>query len=378
VIEANIAGLGYCEIGWHDGRLAEVRRLRDEDAAEPYCSAGFIDLQINGITGVDFGASSVTAQEAVGVLEPLWTGGVTTFCPTVITNTRESLCRSFRVLEEARRLSAEFAACAPCYHLEGPYLSAGDSRGAHNPAWMRDPCDEEFAALQEAAGGRIGIVTIAPERLGACAFIEKWSRSGVVFAIGHTDADAADIHRAIAAGARLSTHLGNGCPERIHRHRSPVWAQLAADELSASLICDGFHLSPEFTRVAYGLKGRERTILITDAIHVTGLAPGIFELGGLPVELQASGRVAALRNAGSLAGSTLRLNRAVPRFRETVGISLEAALQAVTAAPARLLFRWPPGGRLVCGQPANLTVFRPREDELEILATYLEGRLVTP
>ena len=81
---------------------------------------------------------------------------------------------------------------------------------------------------------------------------------------------------------RLSTHLGNGCPELIHRHGSPIWAQLASEQLSASLICDGFHLTPEFVRVAYGMKGRARCILITDSIHVSGLAPGAYELAGMP------------------------------------------------------------------------------------------------
>lgn len=375
VIRANIAGLGYCEIDWHAGVFSAIGVVGPEDAAEPYCCPGFIDLQINGTAGVDFGSPHLTAEAAVRALEPLWASGVTTFCPTVITNSRENPCRAFRALEEARHLSPDFAACAPCCHLEGPYLSDGDSRGAHDRRWMRDPSDEEFAELQEAAGGRIGIVTIAPERTGAIEFIKRWSATGVVFSIGHTDAESGDIYRAIAAGARLSTHLGNGCPERIHRHKSPIWAQLASEELSASLICDGFHLTPEFVRVAYGMKGRSHCILITDAIHVTGLAPGAYELGGLPVELQPGGKVVSVQNPGALAGSTLRMNQAVARFREAARIELDAALDAATVNPARLLSL---SCGVVPGAPANLVVFRPSHEELTILATYLKGRLVTP
>jgi N-acetylglucosamine-6-phosphate deacetylase len=375
---ANIAGRGYCEIEWAGGVLTDIRVLRAEDPAEPYCSPGFVDLQMNGIAGVDFGGPDLAPQAVVRVLEPLWASGVTTFCPTVTTNSPENLCHAFQVLEEARRLSPDFDACAPCYHLEGPYLSQGASRGVHDPQWMHPPDSGEFVRFQEAAGGRIGIVTIAPELPGAAEFMKRWSAAGVVCAIGHTDGDAADINRAVAAGARLSTHLGNGCPELIHRHRSPIWAQLASGTLSASLICDGFHLTPEFVRVAYGMKGRAGSILITDSIHVSGLAAGEYELGGMPVELQASGKVVALANPGALAGSTLRMNQAVARFRKMARISLDAALDAATVNPARLLSRWPVCGRLAAGQPANVVLFRPSPGELTVLATYWKGRLVTP
>ena len=378
MLRANIAGHGFCEIEWKNGRISGIADLGTIRPGEPYCSPGLVDLQINGIAGVDFGAPGLTPHDVIRVLEPIWATGVTTFCPTVITNTQESLCRSFGVLEEARGLSGEFAASAPCYHLEGPYLSAGESHGAHSPQWMRDPCDEEFAALQKAAGGRIGIVTIAPERRGAVPFIKKWSDTGVIFAIGHTDCETADIERAVQAGAKLSTHLGNGCPQLIHRHRSPIWAQLATDKLAASLICDGFHLTPEFTRVAYGLKGPRNTILVTDSTHVNGLAPGSYRLGGMPVELHESGRIAAMANPGSLAGSTLRLDRAVVQLGRAADISFHEAILAASRNPARLLGRDDVCDAIEVGKWANLMVFRPSRHRIEILETYLRGEHVWP
>ena len=377
-MRANIAGVGYKEIAWRDGRLSRASGIGPIRPGEPYCSPGLVDLQINGIAGVDFGGADLTPKAVLRVLAPIFASGVTTFCPTVITNTHESLCRSFRVLEEARRISHEFDYAVPCYHLEGPYLSAGESRGAHNPEWMRDPSDKEFAALQKAAGGRIGIVTIAPERPGAARFIKKWTETGVIFAIGHTDCEAADIERAIKAGARLSTHLGNGCPERIHRHRSPIWAQLASEKLAASLICDGFHLTPEFTRIVYRLKGCHNSILITDSTHVNGLAPGWHQLGGMPVQLHESGRVDALGNPGSLAGSTLRLDRAVLELKKAADISLYEALDTASRNPARLLRRDDVCRSLDAGQPANLVVFQPSRHGLKILKTYLRGEQVWP
>jgi len=373
VIAANIAGQGFCEIEWREGVITSVWRLREEDSDEPYCSAGFTDLQVNGIGGVDFGAPDLTPEAAVRTLRPLWESGVTAFCPTVITNTPDGLRRSFQVLGEARRLSPEFAECAVCYHLEGPFLSPGPSHGAHNPELMRDPSWSEFAALQAAAGGRIGIVTLAPELPGAIDFIRSATAAGVVVAIGHTDGEAKDVEQAVEAGCLLSTHLGNGCPEYIHRHRSPIWAQLAARGLSASLICDGFHLTPEFVRAVHGLKGRERCILITDSIHVSGLPPGGYRLGGMSVELHADGKVSSVGNAGVLAGSTLRMNRAIARFREMAGIGLDEALEAATANPARLLSRGQVCGAPAPGRPANLVLFRPGPDEMTVLEVYVRG-----
>ncbi len=379
VLRANIAGVGLSHIEWREDKLTDVESIGPIRDGEPYCSPGLVDLQINGIAGVDFGASDLRAQDVIRVLEPIWSTGVTTFCPTIITNTHENLCRSFCVLEEARRRSEDFASSAPCYHLEGPYLSAGESHGAHNPAWMRDPCDDEFAALQEAAGGRIGIVTIAPERHGALRFIRKWKETGVVFAIGHTDCETAQIAEAVKAGASLSTHLGNGCPERIHRHRSPIWPQLASEGLRASLICDGFHLTPEFTRVAYRMKGRQGTILITDSIHVNGMAPGVHSLAGMPVQLHESGRVDSLANPGALAGSTLRLDRAVAQLAKDAEIPLHEALEAASRNPARVLApRYAVCTAIEPGQPANLVVYWPGRHRLEILETYVRGVPVRP
>lgn len=372
-LEANIAGRGFCRVEWQGGRIEAVTPLREEIAGAPFCSAGFVDLQVNGVAGVDFGDPALTPETAISTLRPLWRTGVTTFCPTVITAPLEALRRSFAVLEQARRISGEFAASAACYHLEGPYLSPGPAHGAHDPAVMRNPDWDEFCSLQDAAGGNIGIVTLAPELPGAIEFIERAARAGVLVAIGHTDGGAGDIERACHAGARLSTHLGNGCPEYIHRHRSPIWAQLAAGVLKASLICDGFHLTPEFVSVVARLKGPWGCVLVTDSIHVAGMLPGRYELGGMPVELDEAGKVTAVQNPGALAGSTLRMNRAIPRFQREAGVDLHAALLAATHNPAQLLGRPGVARGLEYGEPANIVIFRPGTDELVVDALYLDG-----
>src|SRR6185312_14154709 len=171
-------------------------------------------------------------------------------------------------LEAARQLDTRFAESVPGYHLEGPYLSSGGSRGCHDPRLMHSPDWDEFMSLQEAAGGNIAIVTLAPELPNACEFIRRACAAGIIVAIGHSDATPEQIHRAVEAGASLSTHLGNGCPELIHRHQNPIWSQLASDQLTACLICDSFNLPPDFVRTVLRAKGIERCILVTDAVHV--------------------------------------------------------------------------------------------------------------
>jgi N-acetylglucosamine-6-phosphate deacetylase len=373
-LDVNVLGQGFCAVHLADGRIADVTPLGPQRPGYPYCSPGFIDLQINGWAGVDFSSPDLTAEAAAGVVEKLWLTGVTSFCPTLVTNPLDILERNLRVLEEARRRYPGFAASAPCYHLEGPYLSPGGSRGAHNPDFMRPPSWEEFSRLQSAAGGHIGLLTIAPELPGACDFIRRVAESGVLVAVGHTDGTARDIAGAARAGARLCTHLGNGCPEFMHRHHSPIWAQLVNDGLHASMICDGFHLPAEVVQAIARLKGEDRCILITDAIHVTGLPAGDYYLGSVPVRLLAEGKVVTRTSPSSMAGSTLSMDRAIEQYQRLGGASPAAALRAATCNPARLLGeKWNLCGEIETGSPAHLALWHAEGGRPRIEAVYIHG-----
>jgi N-acetylglucosamine-6-phosphate deacetylase len=374
-ITANIADAGLARVEIQKHNISSVRMIGPTDSERPFISPGFVDIQINGFAGVDFSDQNLDAQTAIGVLPAIWKTGVTSFCATLITDTIDRLERSFEILEEARKADTRFDATIPCYHLEGPYLSPGGARGAHNPDLMRPPDWSEFLRLQKAAGGNIAIVTLAPELPGAREFIRFAHAAGVVVAIGHTDGAPEDIHKAIEAGAELSTHLGNGCPQYIHRHQNPVWAQIAAEGLQASLICDGFHLPADLVRTIYKAKGIDRCILVTDAIHAATLPPGRYSLSGLEIELLPSGQV--LRSdRESMAGSTLTMNRAIPNFRKLASTSLQEALQAATTNPARLLRHDRVCVKLEPGQPANLVVFRVETHSLHIETVLLRGEQV--
>lgn len=376
-LTANIPGRGFARICVQDDRIASVDVLGEERLGLQYCSAGLVDIQVNGMCGVDFSSSDLTPDQVASVLPYFWATGVTSFCPTLITNSLEQLRRNFAVLEEARRAFPKFARSVPCYHLEGPYLSSGASRGAHDPQFMRTPDFEEFNDLQLAAGGRIRILTLAPELPNALNLIEAVASRGVRIGISHTDGTPEDIWAAVRAGATLSTHLGNGCPETIHRHQAPLWAQLAADELYASIICDRFHLPSEVVKVIVRMKGPDKCILITDAIHLSTLPVGDYMLVTTEVELLPDGKVIR-KGGGSLAGSTLTMDRAVANFMELADVPLERALQAAVGNPARLLDLPEISDGVVPGNLANLVLFRFSDGHFRVESCIVHGEEVYP
>jgi N-acetylglucosamine-6-phosphate deacetylase len=373
--EANVPGLGLAKVEIAEEKITSVAIIGAVDDAKPYVSPGFVDIQINGFAGVDFSGPDLDVEKAVSVLPAIWESGVTSFCPTVVTSALSQLARNLAILEEAARVNRDFASSVPCYHLEGPYLSPLASHGAHDPKLMRHPDWDEFAELQRAAGGRIGIVTVAPELPGAEVFMRKAREAGVIVAIGHTDGGAEDVYRAVEAGATLNTHLGNGCPEFIHRHKAPLWAQLASPSLHASIICDGFHLPPDVVKVILAVKGIDKCILVTDAVHVAKLPPGRYALVGTDIELLPSGQVVRADRA-SMAGSSLTMNRAVAVFLQYAQVTLASAIQAATLIPANLLQRTTICSHVAAGQPANLVLFRQQPEALKIETVILRGQCI--
>src|SRR5262249_37577883 len=193
----------------------------------------------------------------------------------------------------------------------GPYLSPEDgARGAHPREHVAAPSIDDFKRRQEAADGRIVLVTLAPELPGAVRLIDYLAASGVRVAIGHSAASSRQIGDAIAAGATLATHLGNGCAHMLPRHPNIIWDLLAADALFASLIVDGHHLPPATVKAMVRGKSTDRTILVTDAVSAAGSAPGRHTIGGVPCELGEDGRV-SLPGTPYLAGSSLTMDRAI-------------------------------------------------------------------
>jgi len=338
--------------------------VRDMEAAEedayglPWISAGWTDLQVNGFGGYDLNGERMAPEDIEGVTRALHARGVCAYLPTIITGPIDRMRRAFASIaayaDERRFGSGSIAGI----HMEGPYLSAEDgSRGAHPRADIRDPDWDEFQRLQEAAGGLIRMVTIAPEREGAIPFIRRLADAGVVVAIGHTMASDEQLEQAVQAGAQVSTHLGNGSQPVLPRHPNYIWQQLADDRLWATFIPDGHHLAPSVLKAMLRIK-RERAIFVSDSVQFGGMAPGAYSspIGG-QVVLMDSGRLHTAANPSILAGSASSLEDGIANAVRYTDMTLSEAVQAVTSRPAQLM-RYADRGMLQAGMRADLTLFR--------------------
>lgn len=298
---------------------------------------GFFDLQVNGFAGVDFNAPGCTPDRLRGAIEALTATGVTRFLPTLITSSLERFASCARSI-----LSCSHPAIAGI-HMEGPYISADDGpRGAHPRAQVMAASVEDFCRRQDAAEGRIALVTLAPEVPGAFPLIEHLVESGVRVAIGHTAAQPERIREAVSAGATLATHLGNGCAQFLPRHPNFIWEQLAADELFASFIVDGHHLPPATVKAMMRAKQPSRAILVTDATAAATCRPGYYTIGEARIELNAVGRV-SVPGATNLAGSALAMHEAVANTVRFTRLPLSEALAMASALPAHYLGLEPVG-----------------------------------
>jgi len=298
---------------------------------------GLVDIQVNGFAGVDFNSPGATAGDLERAVSAIRATGVTRFLPTLITGPLD------RFTECARALLALNDPAVAGFHMEGPYISPVDgARGAHPRAHCTTATFDDFARRQDAAGGRITLVTVAPEIDGVLPLIGQLVSQGIRVAIGHTAASPEQIAAAVAEGASLSTHLGNGCAAMLPRHPNVIWEQLAADDLLASIIADGHHLPPSVVKVIAAAKSAERTILVTDAIAAAGCAPGSYRIGDAEVELSDDGRV-SLRGTPYLAGSALTMDDAIGKTVKFTGLSLEQVLSMASTVPAAYLGISPAG-----------------------------------
>lgn len=322
-----------------------------------WLSAGLIDLQVNGFAGHDLNGGSLTVQTVHDLALAMLACGVTTFLPTLITASEARLTQALAVLARARRALPLVARMVPYVHVEGPAIAPEDGpRGAHPAAHVRAPDLQEFHRWQAASDGLVGMVTVSPHWPQAPTYIAALVAAGVHVALGHTDASAAQITAAVDAGARLSTHLGNGLHAQINRRRSPLWSQLVEDRLCASYIADGHHLSDQVLKVMLRAKGLERSLIVSDATAIGGLPPGRYDasIGGA-VSLSADGRLSPNDGSGEyLAGAALPLLSGVATLVRQAGLGLGDALMLATRNPGRWV-----GGRgvLAPGQRADLVRF---------------------
>lgn len=290
-------------ISLHNGLLLSVEKTTESKSG--YFSApGLIDLQINGINGIDFNETTLTTDDIINATEYLLSQGVTTFFPTVITNSDENIMSLLDKIVKACEIDSLVNSCIEGIHLEGPFISpANGAKGAHNELYIKAPDWELFKKFQDAANGKIKIVTIAPEWDNAESFIDNCIQSGVIVSIGHSVANSTQISNAVKAGASMSTHIGNGVPLMLARHPNIIWDQLSEDQLYACIIADGIHIPDTFIKVVQKNK-QHKTMIVSDATCFAGMKPGEYtrHIGG-DVILDENKRVALKAQPGILAGA---------------------------------------------------------------------------
>ncbi len=314
----------------------------------PTLAPGFFDPQINGARGVSFNSPTLTGDEVHAVVAKCHAHGIAAFAPTLVTGPFAALRHGFATLASLDDL----ASTIPVFHLEGPYISPDDGpRGAHPREHVRPPDADEFDRWQDAAHGRIRLVTLAPELPGALAFIEHLRRGNVVVALGHTAATPAQLRDAVNAGATVSTHLGNGCAATMPRHDNVIWAQLADDRLTAGVIPDGDHLPASVVKCILRVKTVARLFVTCDASSLAGCPPGRYATWGGEFEVTAAGKV-VVPGTPYLAGSGHFTDHGFERLLNDYGVTLADAL-ALTTRNARALLGLPVP-TLAVGQPAAL------------------------
>jgi N-acetylglucosamine-6-phosphate deacetylase len=342
-----------CSRGMIESITPTTEAPADREAG--WVAPALFDLQINGCDGRSFNSERLTIDDIRHVVGVCRTHGIGGLCPTLVTNSAEALLHGFATLRQACEADDEIAHAVPALHLEGPYLSPEDGpRGAHPKQHVRPPDWDEFRRFQDASGYRIRLVTLAPEYEGALPFIERLTASGVVTSLGHTAATGPRIRDAIKAGARLSTHLGNGAHAVLPRHDNYVWEQLAADELWASLICDGHHLPPAVVKCMVRVKTPARTILTCDAGSLAGLPPGRYREWEQDFEVRPEGRI-VLAGTSYLAGSWAFTDQCIGNVIRFTGVSLAEAVDMAGARPRELLGL--ESRPLEAGAPADLVLF---------------------
>ena len=339
------------------------------DFGDAVLAPGFFDIHMHGGAGLDVMRASAAELPRLGAF--LTTHGVTGYFPTTVAAPIDATCAALECLadaiESATTASSGSAHARPLgIHLEGPFLSH-NRRGVHPPEYLVEPTVEIFDRLWQAARGHVRVLTIAPEIPGAIEVITEAARRNVCVSIGHSDAELPAAGQAVHAGARHATHTFNAMRPLDHRNPGIIGEVLSDDRITADIIADGIHVSPEVVKVFLQAKGQERAVLITDAISATGMPEGRYQLGPIQVDVK-DGKCTA---NGSLAGSVLTMDRAVRNVTHFSNWTLRDAVRAATLNPAQAVGMSVTHGVLAAGASADFVVLNSAG---EVLRTFVGGQ----
>lgn len=328
---------------------------------------GFIDEHIHGAGGSD--AMDGNTKDLAIIAETVAKEGTTSFLATTMTQSKENILKAMRAVKEYREAAGEQGARIAGVHLEGPFIAAAH-KGAQPLEYVAAPDAKTFDEYNAACGNAIKIITLAPETDGALDFIRHIVAQGTVVSIGHTGAKYAEVKAAMEAGATNVTHTYNAQSPLHHREIGVVGSALLLEDLYCELICDTIHVSVPAMQLLVKNKRADKLALITDAMRAKGLADGVSELGGQTVYVK--GGEARLAD-GTLAGSVLRMNRALQNMVEKVGVPLTQAVDYCTINPARTLKMDNEAGSIAEGKRADFAVLN---DKFDVLYTVRDGKII--
>ncbi|MCC3376046.1 N-acetylglucosamine-6-phosphate deacetylase [Cohnella sp. REN36] len=353
--------------------LADWERSRDPgvavvDAGGARVVPGFVDVHVHGGGGFDFMTGRDGSLDDICLYHAAH--GTTSLLATTVTAEHEPIAKAIRLIVRAMKRGGRGAQVAGI-HLEGPFLNPLRC-GAQNPAHIRTADPDELRALWELAEGRIRLVTLAPEREGGMEALRFFRERGVTVSIGHSDASLEETRAAVRAGASHVTHLFNGMRPFHHREPGLTGGALLFGELTVEMIGDGIHIHTEAVRYVWETKPRDRIVLITDCMGPAGLPDGTFPFEGMTAKMK-DGILRLVEpdgTEGSLAGSTLTMDRALANLMRWTGASLEEALPLLTLQPARQAGLERRKGSLEAGKDAD---FVRLNDDGTVEGTWIGG-----
>ena len=363
-------GLQQCTVEFDEKIVGIGKESQAEEIALPKCAIvlpGFIDQHIHGAGGSD--GMDGTVEDIAVIAKTIAAEGTTSFLVTTMTQSKENITKAMQAVKAYKEQNSDEGARVVGIHLEGPFIAAAH-KGAQPLEYVKEPNIEVFDEYNAASGNAIKIVTLAPEVAGATEFIRHLSANGVVASIGHTGAKFADIEKAIEAGAKDVTHTYNAQTALHHREIGTVGSAMLLDELNCELIADTIHVSVPAIRLLVKNKPLDKLTLITDAMRAKGIPDGVSELGGQTVYVK-NGE--ARLEDGTLAGSVLRMNRAIQNMVEKVGVPFTQAVDYATINPAKTLGIDNETGSIAVGKRADFTVLNENYD---VILTVRDGKTI--
>jgi N-acetylglucosamine-6-phosphate deacetylase len=326
---------------------------------EAILAPGFIDVQVNGGGGVLLN-DQPTEAGVRRIVEAHRKQGTTGCLPTLITDRSEVIERLATVAQACLRIPGVLG-----FHLEGPALNVS-RKGIHPEAEIRVPDRRDLAAIKSFGGCGRSVVTLAPECVPA-SMIDELIGAGLLIAAGHSEATAAEIGQAVDRGVSGVTHLFNAMSQLTGREPGLVGTALEDDRLCAGIICDGIHVNRTGLRIAFRCKGRDRLMLVTDAMPLAGTSDRQFMLQGRQITLRENRLTGP---DGTLAGAHLTMIEAVRNAVALLEISLVDALIMASRTPAAFLGLASELGRIAPGYRADLVAFNP---DFEVIGTWISG-----